>query len=82
MLSAIKAIIFLQSYLGALWVVFWIGSFTTFTPFWLKLGATSLACIFLLAPIAWVFLDDERRKDSSRRDRRLEFLEREVSGYD
>jgi len=81
MFNAVKAAIFLQSYVGAFWLVFWIGDFTIFTPWWLKIGATALACIMFLVPIAWMIVDDEERKRSSRRDKRLDLLEREAGGY-
>jgi len=67
---------------GAFCVVFWIGDFTIFTPWWLKLVATTLACAMILAPVAWMILEDAEHKKSTRKDKRLDFLERELGSYD
>jgi len=82
MLNAVKGVIFLQSYVGAFWMVSWVNDFTTFTPWWMKIGAAALVCIMFLVPIVWMIVDDEESKRSSRRDKRLDFLEREFGNYD
>lgn len=80
MLNAVKIIVMIQSYVAVYYVTTWVASFGIFTPWWLKLIATAFLAILILAPVAWMFLEDEEHKKAIRRQKRMDYLERELSG--
>lgn len=76
MINAMKFILLVQSYIGAFFLMAWQEDSLQFAPWWIKTPVVLLLCIFLVAPVIWLYLDSEQHKESSRRLERLQHLEK------
>lgn len=76
MLHAVKFTLLAQSYIGAFFLMVWQDDNLQFAPWWIKAPVVAVVCIFLVAPVTWMYLDNEQHKESSRRLERLQHLEK------
>ncbi|MBF57751.1 MAG: hypothetical protein CME80_08535 [Halomonas sp.] len=76
MLNTVKFILLAQSYTAAFFLMAWQNDNLQFAPWWIKAPVVMVVCIFLLAPVVWMHLDNEQHKDNSRRLERLQYLEK------
>lgn len=76
MLNAAKFTLLVQSYIGAFFVMSWWHDDLQFAPWWLKTPVFIVLCVFLVAPVAWMVLENEKYKANSRRLERLQYLEK------
>jgi len=76
MLNAIKFIVLAQLYTAAFFLIAWQNDNLQFAPWWIKAPVVAFVCIFLVAPVAWMILENEEYKANSRRLERLRYLEK------
>ncbi len=76
MLNAAKLILLAQSYIGAFFVMSWWRDDLQFAPWWLKTPVFIVVCVFLVAPVVWMILENEEYKENNRRLERLRYLEK------
>ena len=76
LINAIKFIVFAQSYIGAFFVLLWWHNDLQFAPWWLNTSVFIVACAFLVAPLIWMYFDNEEYKENNRRLERLRYLEK------
>lgn len=76
MLNAVKFILLAQSYIGAFLAMSWWHDDLQFAPWWLKTPVFIVVCVFLVAPVVWMILENEEYKANSRRLERLQYLEK------
>nr|WP_288102208.1 hypothetical protein [Halomonas sp.] len=76
MLNAIKFIVVAQLYTAAFFLIAWQNDNLQFAPWWIKAPVVAVVCIFFVAPVAWMILENEEYKENNRRLERLRYLEK------